>query len=230
MEILKASETHQVEEMGKGFDVSRRRFLQLAGGLTGAGIVLASCQGRTPGSDVYIGEGDVALLNYIYILQQLEAFFYTQAVATPYYGLNQSESDCLTDLRDQEIAHREYIKTLLGTSAIPNIVINFSNTTFADRSSVISSAAILEDLVVTGLNGAAALFQNTEYALAVSKMVTAEARHSAYFRDLVNYNSFGNSSAVSTINGLDFANSPSAVLSLAQAYIQTKFDSSKLPS
>jgi hypothetical protein len=240
MIIKNAPGLQRMEEMVKVKGVSRRSFLQIAGGITGAGLVLASCKPRTPGSDVYIGQGDVALLNFLYILQQLEAYYYTQAVATPYYTLNQPESDCLTDLRDQEIAHCQFFKTLLGASAIPNIVINFSNVTFTDRTSLLTNAAILEDLVISGFNGAAALFKNTDYALTVSKMVSVEARHSAYCRDILDYNyttaafntstQFAPASAVSTVNGVDMANSPSAVLAIAQNYIQTTFDSSKLPS
>jgi len=39
----------QVEEVDKVYDVSRRRFFQLAGGIAGAGVLLAACR-RTPPS------------------------------------------------------------------------------------------------------------------------------------------------------------------------------------
>src|ERR1700741_2488407 len=117
--------------MDKGYDLSRRRFFQLAGGLAGVGLLLSSCHTRTGPSDTYIGSGDVALLNYLYILEQLEAAYYTQAYATPYYGMTTSELQLLLDLRDQEIAHREFFKKLLGTNAIGSISPNFSMVTFA---------------------------------------------------------------------------------------------------
>ncbi len=218
----------QVEEMDTVVDSSRRRFFQLAGGIAGAGLLLAACRRSGP-TDTYIGERDTALLNFIYILQQLEAAFYIQAVATPYYGLTTSESKLLTDVRDQEIAHREYLKALLGKEAIPNITVNFSSVTFADRTSVLTHAALFEDLVITGFNGAAPLFIDTKYVLAFSKMVVVEARHSAYFRDILTYNTFADATVIGS-NGLDKASSPSIVLETAANYIQTRFDSSKLPN
>lgn len=229
MSINKAPGNNLLEEADKTYDVSRRRFFQLAGGITGAGLLLAACKQRTKGSDVYLGEGDTALLNYLYVLQQLEATFYTQAVATPYYGLTVSESPLLTDMRDQEVAHREFFKTLLGSSAIPNIVTNFSMVTFADKGSVLSYGALLEDLVISGFNGVVHLFTNTDYALAVSRMVTVEARHSAYFRDVLTFGSFGDSTVID-VNGLDNAASPAIVFAKAKTFIQTTFDSSKLPN
>ena len=216
-------------EMDKSHDVSRRRFFQLAGGIAGAGVLLSACNRSGP-TDVYIGSGDTALLNYLYILEQVEAAFYTQAVTTNYYGITASELQLLTDVRDQEIAHREFLKTLLGTSAIPAINIAFKGVTFADRTSFLTNAAQLEDLVVSGMNGAAPLFTDTDYVTSVSKMVTVEARHSAYFRDVYSYNSFADSTVINS-NGLDQNNTPSYVLGMAENnYILTRFDSRLLPN
>ena len=229
MSINKSPGNSQAEELDQVFDVSRRRFFQLAGGIAGAGLILSACTKRTVGSDIYLGEGDVALLNLAYILQQLEATFYTQAVATPYYGLTASEAQLLSDMRDQEIAHREFFKTLLGTNAIPNIVTNFSMVTFAERGSTLGQGFILEDLVISAFNGMVHLFQNSDYALAVSRIVTVEARHSAYFRDLYSLNSFADTTALDA-NGLDAAVSPAVALTKAKTYIQSTFDSTKLPN
>jgi len=229
MKINNTPGSLQVEEMDKGYDVSRRRFFQLAGGIAGAGILLSACNKRTGPSTTYVGSGDTGLLNYFYILQQLEADFYTQAVATPYYGMDASEEQLLTDVRDHEIAHAGLLQNLLGANAITKIVTNFSAVNFADRTSVLSHAYAIEDLVISGYNGAAQLFVNTSYVLQLAKMVSVEARHSAYFRDILNYNSFADSTVISS-NGLDQANTPSVVLASAEAYIQTTFDASKLPN
>src|SRR4051812_2031441 len=118
MKIWNTPAEEQVEEMKGGYDVSRRRFFQLAGGIAGAGILFSACKKTSGPTDVYIGSGDTALLNYLYILQQVEAAFYTQAVLTNYYGITESELQLLTDVRDQEIAHREFFKALLGTDAV----------------------------------------------------------------------------------------------------------------
>jgi rubrerythrin len=227
MKIKNAPGNQQAEEMDKVFDISRRRFFQLAGGIAGAGLLLStSCNKRSGPTDVYIGEGDIALLNFLYILEQVEADFYIQAVTTPYYGLTLSESVLLTDVRDQEIAHREFFKTLLAKAAIPSITTKFPPVTFADRTSVLTHAYALEDLVISGYNAAACLFTNKDYALAVSKMVTVEARHSAYFLNLTDRS---NIDVTIDSNGLDAATSPAVVLDTMGMYIETRFDSSKLP-
>lgn len=227
MNIENAPENQQMEEMDKVYDVSRRRFFQLAGGIAGAGLLLSSCHRRSGPTDVYIGEGDIALLNFLYILEQVEAAFFIQAVSTPYYSHTMSELQLLTDVRDQEIAHREFLKSLLAKAAIPAIITKFGPVTFADRESVLNHAYLLKDLVISGYNSAAALFTNTEYALAIGKMVTVEARHSAYFRNLFDHNSFAEASLDS--NGLESAVSPIVVLNSASTYIETRFDTSKLP-
>ncbi len=228
MKILNTPGNEQVEEMDKGYDVSRRRFFQLAGGIAGAGLLLSACR-RTPPSTTFVGSGDVGLLNFLYIIEQVQAGFYTQAVLTPYYGLNVSESSCLTDTRDQAIAHREYMKKLVGVNAIGTIVLDLSPVTFADRTSTLQNAIILADYAVAGYNGAAQFFSATDFTLAASKIATVQARRSAYMRDLLSYNSFADSTAVDS-NGLDLAVSPQTIMLEIQTYIQTKFDISKLPT
>lgn len=209
--------------------VSRRRFFQLAGGIAGAGLLLSACRRRSEPTDTYLGSGDVALLNFFYVIQQLEAAFYSQAVATPYYGLTVFESQLLTDVRDQEIAHCAYIKSLLAKNAVSDVSVNFSAVTFADRTSVLTYAAKLEDLAISAINGSVHLYSNKDYVYALSKMVTVEARHSAYFRDRLTHNSFADSTAVD-VYGLDLAAPPATVLDAAGAFLYTRFDSSKLPN
>jgi len=238
MKIVNTPGNEQVEEMDKVADQSRRRFFQLAGGIAGAGLLLAACR-RTPPSTSYVGSGDTGLLNYLYILEQVQAGFYTQAVLTPYYGLTVSESTCFSDTRDQAIAHREYLHGLVGTGAINKIVLDLSPVTFADRTSTLSNAIILADLAVGAYNGTAQLFTNTDYILTTSKIATVQARRSAYMRDLLSdnyatnpllyHNTFADSTVINS-NGLDQALTPQVVMASLQNYIQTKFDINKLPT
>jgi hypothetical protein len=228
MEIKNAPVSEQVEEMDKVSDVSRRRFFQLAGGIAGAGLLLSACRRAEP-TDTFLGSGDVALLNFFYVIQQLEAQFYSQAVATPYYGLTVFESQLLTDVRDQEIAHMEYVKRLLAKNAVSDISANFSAVTFADRASVLHYASVLEDLAISAFNGSAHLYSNKDYVIALSKIASVEARHSAYFRDRHTHNSFADSTAVD-IYGLDLAAPPVTVFEAAGAFLHTRYDSSKLPN
>lgn len=229
MDINNAPGTLQVEEMDGGSDVSRRRFFQLAGGIAGAGLILQACR-RTPPSDVYVGAGDIGLLNYLYIIKQVTAAFWAQAVVTPYYNITKSESDLQPDLRDQEIAHREFLKSLLGKSNLGTITMDLSPVTFADRSNFLSNAITLEDLTVAAYHGTIQLFKDTSYIPFIAKMASADARHAAYVHDLFSHNSFGDSSVIDPVTGLSAIISPRAGMTAIQRYIQTRFDSSKLPT
>ncbi|MBC7552428.1 MAG: ferritin-like domain-containing protein [Taibaiella sp.] len=208
-------------------DTSRRRFLQLAGGIAGAGIFVASCR-RTPPDTVYVGKGDIAVLNNLYIMEQVLAAFYSQANITPYYGLTASELELIDDLRDHQLAHKGILKATLGTNAITDIVTVLTPVTFADRVDVLNHAIVFEDLAVAAYNGAAKYFTDTNYILLTAKMATVQARHSAYAREILSHNTFSDSSVVD-VNGLDRALSPLAVFTALKPYIETKFDISNLP-
>ncbi|WP_257091280.1 ferritin-like domain-containing protein [Sphingobacterium sp. E70] len=43
------------------------------------------------GKGLYFGSGDIAILNYAYALEQLEAAFYIQLVNNPYSGMTDME-------------------------------------------------------------------------------------------------------------------------------------------
>src|SRR5206468_4523965 len=124
-----------------------------------------------------IGTGDTAILNYAYALEQLEAAFYTQVVATPYSGISSAELSLLTDIRDHEVAHREFFKAALSSSAIRQLTPNFTSINFADRNSVLATAKSFEDLGVAAYNGAGALIKSADYLTLAGKIVSVEARH-----------------------------------------------------
>ena len=228
MKIMNSPEEEQMEA-DKGYNVSRRRFFQLAGGIAGAGVLITACRPRSGPTNLYLGAGDTALLNFLYVLNQIEAAFYTQAAATPYYMADHKELLALSDLRDQEISHREFLKKILGDSAVAKINPDFSTVTFADRASTLTAGAKIEDIVISGLVGASGLFVNTDYALAFAKMVSVEARHSAYCRDMLTANTLTDIT-VTDVNGLAVSMTPSAVLAAAGTYSHTLFDSSRLPN
>jgi hypothetical protein len=214
---------------GRGF--SRRHFLGLAGGLAAAGLLLESCNkddDDNMGSGINLGSGDVGILNYAYALEQLEAAFYTQVAATPYTGITAAETALLTDIRDHEIAHREFFKAAIGSAAIPALEVNFSSVNFSDRTSVLGTAKAFEDLGVSAYNGAGKLLVKPEYLVLAGKIVSVEARHAAYIRDLIMNGTFADSDVVDA-NGLDKSRDPLEVLAIARTYLKSTLNANNLP-
>ena len=142
-----ASELTLLEQIANATD--RRRFLQWAGVTVGV-VLVAGCgddDGPTGGAaGVNLGSGDVGVLNYAYALEQLEAAFYTRVVANQYTGITTAERTILTDIRDHEIVHREFLKAALGSGAIGTLEFDFASVNFTSRASVLGTAKVFEDL------------------------------------------------------------------------------------
>lgn len=211
--------------------VSRRNFLGYIGGASALIAAAAACKkdDAAPNTGVDLGSGDVGILNYAYALEQIEAAFYTQVALTPYSGITANESALLTDIRDHEVAHREFFKNALGTSAIISLELDFSTVNFSSRDSVLNAAKTFEDLGVSAYNGAGKLIASADYLLLAGKIVSVEARHAAYIRDLLVNGSFGDNTVVDS-NGLDKSRMPSEVLGLAAPFVKTKLNASNLPT
>ncbi|TGE10140.1 ferritin-like domain-containing protein [Hymenobacter fodinae] len=208
--------------------IKRRSFFMYAGATAGAtALLLSGCDddddnnGTQPGA-VSLGSGDVGVLNYAYALEQLEAAFYARVVASPFSGMTTDERTALTAIAQHEAIHRDFFKAAI-TAAAPTQIIGsltpkFDNINFSDRTSVLSTARTFEDLGVSAYNGAGSLIQNSTYLLIAGKIVSVEARHAAYIRDLITPGSFSGSDVVDA-NGLDVRRSVSEVLTLAQPFI-----------
>ncbi|RYU94824.1 ferritin-like domain-containing protein [Emticicia agri] len=216
--------------------VDRRNFLRSAGMTTVAGAVfLAGCDkddDMTPTpTSVDLGSGDVGILNYAYALEQLEAAFYTQVVATPFSGITDAERSMLTDIRDHEIIHRDFLKAALGNNAIAGLEVNFSSIDFTSRASVLGAAKLFEDTGVQAYNGAGNLIKDANYLLIAGKIVSVEARHAAAIRDLLmpNSTSFAGDDIIDA-KGLDKAVKPADILAAVKPYVKTTITASNLPT
>lgn len=211
--------------------LKRRSFLQYAGaGAAGIALIAAGCKkdhNNNPSTGVDLGSGDIGILNYAYALEQLEGAFYDAVVKTPYANISATELALLTDIRDHELAHREFFKKALSTSAIQALEVNFSSINFNDRTSVLATAKAFEDLGVSAYNGAGKLIKSADYLVTAGKIVSVEARHAALIRDLIDNGSF---SSNVDVNGLDQARAPKDVLAIAQAFIKTTINGNNLPS
>jgi hypothetical protein len=220
--------------------VGRRGFLRLSGaglllplaaGVTMSDLVVAQAMaqgaagGPTQSADgtIDIGSGDLGVLNYAFALEQLEAAFYTQVVATPYAGMSGAEQEILADIRDHEIAHREFLRAALGANRIPDLQVNFGAIDFGSRESVLTTARTFEDLGVAAYNGGGAAISNPDFLLLAGKIVSVEARHAAAIRDILapGTSAFAGDDVVDPATGLDRALPPSEVLTAAAPFIAT---------
>ncbi|UOG74122.1 ferritin-like domain-containing protein [Hymenobacter tibetensis] len=220
--------------------IKRRSFFMYAGATAGAtALLLSGCEdddggGMTTPGTVNLGSGDVGVLNYAYALEQLEAAFYAQVVATPYTGISTDERTALTAIAKHEAIHRDFFKAAIpAASAIPGLTPNFSAVNFSDRNSVLTTARTFEDLGVGAYNGAGRLIGDTmegkNYLLLAGKIVSVEGRHAAYIRDLLTAGSFAGSDVVNA-QGLDQALTPAVVLAAAQPFIRETINGSNIGS
>ena len=214
----------------------RRKFLLFTTTAATAAVIGVSCDkddekmANTGG--VNLGSGDTGILNYAYALEQLEAAFYTQVMATPFSGITAMESEYLRDIRDHEVAHREFFKNALGSNRISDLEVNFSSINFSSRDSVLATAKAFEDLGVSAYNGAGKLLASADYLLLAGKIVSVEARHAAVIWELITPASgtaFAGSDVVNA-QGLDLARTPAEVLSIAAPFIKTPINASNLPT
>lgn len=239
--IKNSKEQGAVINEGITQNVSRRKFLGYVGATSAILATAASCKKNDNNNNnddgVNLGSGDVGVLNYAYALEQLEAAFYVMVTSSFYAGATDQEKSYLTDIRDHEVAHREFFKAAITAAAptqiIPALEVNFSSINFSDKASVLGTAKAFEDLGVSAYNGAGKLITNPDYLVLAGKIVSVEARHAALIRDLLAAGSFADLTVDATAdsaNGLDAVRTPSEVLSIASAYLKTKINASNLPT
>lgn len=203
------SPSPQPREAGSGqplyTPIKRRSFFMYAGATAGAtALLLAGCKDDENNDPnlLDVGSGDEGILNYAYALEQLEAEFYKQVIATPngyYASANAAEKQIFDDLAGHEAIHRDFLAAAIaanGFTAIKKLTPDFSSITFTDRTSVLSAAQTFEDTGVAAYNGAGRFITNNAFLGLAGKIVSVEARHAALIRDLVKYNSFVDNTVV----------------------------------
>ncbi len=177
-----------------------------------------------PGGAVVLNLGtDIGIINYAYALEQLEAAFYTEVVTKfSTNGINDAtERAILTDIRNHEVIHRDFLKLALGDAAIPNLSVNFGTAT-SSRQAALETARTFEDLGVAAYNGAGKYLANVNNLLLAGKIVSVEGRHAAVIRDILGTTGreFAGDDVVDS-QGLDRAFEPAVVLSAADPFITT---------
>jgi hypothetical protein len=216
--------------------VGRRSFLQYAGASAAAiALVAAGCK-KDRGYDNPVMGGatldfkdDFGVLNYAYALEQLEAAFYVKVASAPPTAFTAAQKAYFQDIQFHEIAHREFFKNALSTAAIGSLEVDFSSIDFTNATSVLGTAMAFEDLGVSAYNGAGPRIKSATYLLLAGKIVSVEARHAAYVRDLISNGSFADLNSLAPLGsnnggGLDAALTPDKVLAIAGKYIKTKIN------
>jgi len=190
---------------------SRRQFLKIGGlAVVGSSLFLYSCEEEgisdeeinaldAKGVDnkrvFNLGTGDLAILNYAYVLEQLEAAFYANVVIgeSLSFAAEPGDYQLFYDIYQHELIHRDFFKVVLNSIAAPGRVAPdlefvFSSVDFNDRGVVLEFSRILEDTGVQAYNGAGNLIENPTYLLLAGKIVSVEARHASAIRDLIGGN------------------------------------------
>lgn len=214
--------------------LERRAFLQYAGaGAAVMALVATGCKkDRSPNMSFGATldfKDDIGVLNYAYALEQLEAAFYIQVATNPPSSFTTAQKNYFQDVQFHEIAHREFFKKVLGTSAIGSLDVDFSSINFSDGASVLAAAKTFEDLGVAAYNGAGVRLKTDAYLVVAGQIVSVEARHAAWVRDQISNGSFADLSSLTSLGanvsgGLDAALTPDKVLAAASKYIKTKIN------
>ena len=222
--------------------VDRKKFLRYTGLIGGTLMLgLSSCSKddgpASNGGAIDVGSGDTGILNFAYALEQLEAAFYIKVNAAFYTNATDAEKKILSDIMNHEVAHRDFFKAALSTSAIGTLQFNWSAVDFTNRTAVLATAKALEDTGVSAYNGAGRYIQNPDYLTLAGKIVSVEARHAAAIRDLINPKSadFAGDDVVAAATGLDFSRTPNSttggpsIVATANTFLTTKISATKLP-
>ena len=157
--------------------IPRSRVLATALGALGLGSALAAGLARA-GSPT-MGAGDRAVLRFALTLEQLQTAFYDHALAT---GRLSGEVRQFAEIvRDEERAHLLYVQRALGQGAgAPQF--RFGDAA-QDDGRFVAAAATLEETGLAAYNGQAGNLTPGALA-AVSRVISVEARHTAWVRSL----------------------------------------------
>ena len=216
-----------------GRTLRRRSFLRVAGATAASSaLVLAGCGDDTPTPvtnvvSITFASSDIGLLNYVYLLEQIEAAFYQKVVDSFPSDFTAEDKAAFIDLRDHEVIHREFLKYALASNIYDvnlstPLVFNFSSFTLTTRAGVYAAARTLEDVGVAAYNGAGKLLTDPAYLKLLAKLASVEARHAAFVREQAQPGSFAASDVITAtgpLAGLDTVKTPAEVAVLIAPFV-----------
>lgn len=225
--------------------VERRMFLRALGLTTvSAAAFLTACQNsindvapkysgaRLSANGVSFGEGDFAILNYAYALEQLETAFYMAVIEKKTFAAGSKAEMIFKDIHDHELIHREFFKLAIpADKRIGDLEFDVSSIDFTNRQEVLNTARVLEDTGVAAYNGAGPLISkaNSIYLILAGKIVSVEARHASLISSILQPGTglFAGDYVVGN-DGLEKALTVSEVLGRAGRYIKTAINPASL--
>jgi hypothetical protein len=161
---------------------TRAEFLRNAA--LGSAALLAALAAPAPASAV-TSPADVDILNFALRFERLQASFYTEAesIGTIAKMAPRKEQWART-LGAHERAHVRIVKKILGDRAERRPFFDFHGVTETDDSFT-RTAVAMEDLTVALLTGIAPRMQDRALVAALLGLLTTEARHAAWARNIV---------------------------------------------
>lgn len=132
---------------------------------------------------------DIGILNFALLLEELEAAFYPAVIMSGKI-IDNKELDYLQALGRHEAEHVKFLRDVLGNNAMfqtRDLSLNQRGLEMlvSDRTKILNTAIVLEDLGVHAYNGAGPSLTNPTYLLAAGSIVSVEARHAAGVRSLL---------------------------------------------
>lgn len=168
-------------------DYSRRNFLKTAAwaaaalsaaGIGGFGVATRYVGAQDKPYTTYEGVGDAGILQFAYLLEQLEGVFYQRGADAGIFS--GSELSQVAEIRDHEFAHAEAIASTLGqlgaeVPATPDFT--YPDGTFDDRGAFLELAATFEPVGIGAYQGAAPALESKDVLAAAISIHNAECQH-----------------------------------------------------
>ena len=173
--------------IGMDREVSRQNFLKKAAwsgaafsamGIGGFGVAVRRAEAQAQAYESYQGLGDAAILQFAYLLEQLEGIFYDEGVNAGLF--KDAFLDQVAVIRDHEFAHADAIATTLGqlgaeVPAVPEFT--YPDGVFTDVVAFLELAATFEPVGIGAYQGAAPALKSKDILAAALSIHNAECQH-----------------------------------------------------
>ncbi|EFW99578.1 rds1p-like stress response protein [Grosmannia clavigera kw1407] len=166
-----------------------------------------------------LGLTDIDILQFALTLEWLETSFYQQGFAKfPQsdflsLGLTQQQFDDLVGVGASEATHVSLLQSAIAQNGVKPVEPCTYDFNFTDAKSMITTAAVLENIGVSAYLGGSPLISSPSILSTAASILTFEARHQTFVRVAT--------AAAAAPGAFDTALSPKQVFSLAAPFIQS---------